>query len=146
MQLKFTEDILPVTDFRNNAADILTQLAQSGRPILLTQRGRASAVLLDVHEYQRMCDRLNELERLLLERPSALSGADVRTDHPDAAVTPGSDGGAPSPLGWTAPGSVSGQDLRPGAPRRAGLDREDPGAAQTPDIVRELEKWIEGTE
>jgi prevent-host-death family protein len=65
MHLKFTEDILPVTDFRNNAADILNQLAQTCRPILLTQRGRASAVLLDVREYQKLCDRLEELERLL---------------------------------------------------------------------------------
>ena len=70
MHLKFTEDILPVTDFRNNAADILERLTKSGRPILLTQRGRATAVLLDVREYQKLCDRLEELERNATERPA----------------------------------------------------------------------------
>lgn len=62
MQVKFTEDIVPVTDFRNNAADILAQLLRNGRPIVLTQRGRASAVLLDVREYQRLTERLAVLE------------------------------------------------------------------------------------
>lgn len=62
MQVKFTEDIVPVTDFRNNAADILAQLIRNGRPIVLTQRGRASAVLLDVREYQRITERLAALD------------------------------------------------------------------------------------
>lgn len=85
MHLKFTEDILPVTDFRNNAADILAQLTQSGRPILLTQRGRASAVLLDVREYQRMCDRLEELERLVGEgRNPPTPVAEMQAAPPEA--------------------------------------------------------------
>jgi len=71
MQVKFTEDIVPVTDFRNNAADILAQLLRNGRPIVLTQRGRASAVLLDVREYQRLTERLAALE--------GQGGADIGT-------------------------------------------------------------------
>ncbi|MFM7202843.1 MAG: type II toxin-antitoxin system Phd/YefM family antitoxin [Myxococcota bacterium] len=63
--MKFTEDIVPVTDFRNNAADILNQLMKTGRPIVLTQRGRASAVLMEVREYQRITERIHELEQRL---------------------------------------------------------------------------------
>lgn len=63
--MRFTDDIVPVTDFRNNAADVLTQLITNGRPIVLTQRGRASAVLLDVKEYQRLTERIAELERIV---------------------------------------------------------------------------------
>ena len=63
MQLKFTEDIVPVTDFRNNAADVLSRLGQNGRPIVLTQRGRAAAVLLDVNAYQQLTERLDALEK-----------------------------------------------------------------------------------
>lgn len=63
--MKFTEDIVPVTDFRNNAADILNQLIKTGRPIVLTQRGRASAVLMEVREYQRITERITELEQRL---------------------------------------------------------------------------------
>lgn len=85
MQVKFTEDIVPVTDFRNNAADILAQLVKNGRPIVLTQRGRASAVLIDVNEYQRLTERLAELESGATPGPSTPPPAPVT---PAAEVAP----------------------------------------------------------
>ena len=47
-------DNQPVTDFRANAASMLKQVRETGRPLVLTQTGRGTAVLLDIREYQRL--------------------------------------------------------------------------------------------
>ena len=54
-------DIQPVSDFRAHASDMLKQTKASGRPIVLTQRGRGTAVLLDIDAYQALLDELEEL-------------------------------------------------------------------------------------
>lgn len=91
MRLNFAEDILPVTDFRNNAADVLAQLSQSGRPVVLTQRGRASAVLIDVAEYQKLCDRLEELERREARLPSMELPSSLVEEMPTGTRAAGGD-------------------------------------------------------
>ena len=59
--LDLETDIQPVSEFRANAAAMLEQVRSSGRPLVLTRRGRGAAVLLDIASYQ---DLLNELEEL----------------------------------------------------------------------------------
>lgn len=54
-------DIKPVSDFRANSASLLRQVRESGRPIVLTQRGRSAAVVVDVGTYQALLDELDEL-------------------------------------------------------------------------------------
>ena len=53
--------IIPVTDLRQDAAAALKQLRTSKQPVIITQRGRAAAVLLSMEEYERA-----EHERQLL--------------------------------------------------------------------------------
>jgi prevent-host-death family protein len=53
--------IIPVTDLRQDAAAALERLRASKQPVVITQRGRAAAVLLSVDEYER-----GEHERELL--------------------------------------------------------------------------------
>jgi prevent-host-death family protein len=55
------KDIKPVSEFRANAAELIEHVKNSGRPLVLTQRGHSAAVLLDVEEYERM---VNEIELL----------------------------------------------------------------------------------
>ena len=54
-------DIKPVSDFRANSAALLRQVRESGRPIVLTQRGRSAAVVVAVGTYQALLDELDEL-------------------------------------------------------------------------------------
>lgn len=54
--MDITEDIQPLTTFRNNAAAFLQAIKKNHRPIVLTVNGKAAAVLQDAHEYQRMRD------------------------------------------------------------------------------------------
>ncbi len=57
-------DIIPVTDLRQRAAAAVKQVHSSKQPIVITQRGRAAAVLLSVEAYQRS-EEERELLRLL---------------------------------------------------------------------------------
>jgi len=54
-------NIIPVTDLRQDAAAALKRLRISKEPVVITQRGRAAAVLLSMEEYER-----GEHERQLL--------------------------------------------------------------------------------
>ncbi len=54
-------DIIPVTDLRQDAAAILKKLQGSVGPLVVTQRGRAIAVLQSIDAYEK-----SEHERELL--------------------------------------------------------------------------------
>ncbi len=54
-------DIMPITDLRQDAAAALKRVRTSRQPLVITQRGRAAAVMLSVEAYERA-----EHERQLL--------------------------------------------------------------------------------
>ncbi len=64
--------IIPITDLQRQSSQIVSGLAESDEPVLITQRGRAAAVLISAEAYARIeedLNRLDELEMLhLLER------------------------------------------------------------------------------
>ncbi|MGH7961233.1 MAG: type II toxin-antitoxin system Phd/YefM family antitoxin [Candidatus Binatia bacterium] len=64
MRLKPTEDVRPVTDFRNHAAEILAQVRATKRPVVLTQKGKSAAILLDAEHYERQQELLELLQKL----------------------------------------------------------------------------------
>ena len=57
-------NIIPVSDLRQDAAKVLKQLKGSREPIIITQRGRAAAVMLSVEAFNRS-EHDKELLRLL---------------------------------------------------------------------------------
>jgi prevent-host-death family protein len=54
-------DIIPITDLRQDAAAALKRVRSSKQPVVITQRGRAAAILLSMEAYER-----SEHERQLL--------------------------------------------------------------------------------
>ncbi|MCK4356136.1 type II toxin-antitoxin system Phd/YefM family antitoxin [Candidatus Bipolaricaulota bacterium] len=57
-------DIIPVTDLRQDAASILKRLQDSVDPLVITQRGRAIAVIQSIDTYEKS-EHERELLRLL---------------------------------------------------------------------------------
>lgn len=57
-------DIIPVTDLRQDAAAALERVRATKRPLVITQRGRAAAVMLSVEVYER-AEHEREILRLL---------------------------------------------------------------------------------
>ncbi len=57
-------NIVPISDLRQDAAKVLKRVRASREPLIITQRGRAAAVLLSVESFERS-ERDKELLRLL---------------------------------------------------------------------------------
>ena len=56
LMLDITQDIHSLTAFRRRSGDFMKQLRKSKRPVVLTVRGRAAAVVQDAAAYQRLLD------------------------------------------------------------------------------------------
>lgn len=53
--IRVREDVIPLTQLKAKTAEVVRQVQDSGRPVLLTRHGRSVAVLLSVgafEEYQ----------------------------------------------------------------------------------------------
>ena len=52
--MKTIPEIIPVTDLRQDAAAALKKVRDTHDHIIITQRGRAAAVLVNVEEFERL--------------------------------------------------------------------------------------------
>jgi len=57
-------DIIPITDLRQDAAKALDRVRRSREPVVITQRGRAAAVMLSMEAYEHG-ERERQILRLL---------------------------------------------------------------------------------
>jgi antitoxin YefM len=80
--IRVSEDIRPLSEFRANAAAFVQHVRQSRRPLVLTQRGRGAAVLLDIAEYERLVERAELLEDIAAAEEQITAGEGV--EHEDA--------------------------------------------------------------
>ncbi len=79
--IDITQDIQPLTTFRNNSVKMLKQLKKTGRPIVLTVNGKTEAIVQSASAYQRLLDiasRADEDEGLR----QALDDVDAGRTHP----------------------------------------------------------------
>ena len=68
-------EIIPVSDLRQNAAGILKRVRESNDPLIVTQRGRAAAVMLSVKSYEQV-DRERQILRQLLRGEREIAAGD----------------------------------------------------------------------
>jgi prevent-host-death family protein len=54
--LDIAKDIQSLTTFRRRSGDFMKQLKKSKRPVVLTVKGKAAAVVQDAEAYQRLLD------------------------------------------------------------------------------------------
>jgi prevent-host-death family protein len=54
--LDITKDIQSLTTFRRRSGDFIKLLKKNKRPVVLTVRGKAAAVVQDAASYQRLLD------------------------------------------------------------------------------------------
>jgi len=52
MSIKFSEDVVPLTDLKVNPGKVVRHAAEAHRPVLLTSRGRGVAVVQSVADYE----------------------------------------------------------------------------------------------
>jgi antitoxin YefM len=80
----FDQDIQPLSEFRAGAASFIRQINETRRPIVITQRGKGVAVVLDVAEYEAMQEKIELLEEVQkaqaqLSAGLGISNSDART-------------------------------------------------------------------
>lgn len=56
--------IIPISDLRQNASDVVRSLSLSKEPIFITQRGRAAAVMVSMQAYEETQHELDILRLL----------------------------------------------------------------------------------
>ena len=74
-------NIIPVSDLRQDAARLLKQLRNNKEPLIITQRGRATAVMIGVDAYEKS-EHEKELLRLLVKGDREIEigeGCDLNT-------------------------------------------------------------------
>lgn len=75
--ISLADDIRSVTDLKRNTREILDQLHETGRPVILTVNGKADSVLLDVRVYEKHLRAAN-LARLLVPAEQDVESGQVR--------------------------------------------------------------------
>jgi prevent-host-death family protein len=56
--------IIPISDLRQNASDVVKGVSSSVEPVFITQRGRAAAVLISMNAYENSQRELDVLRLL----------------------------------------------------------------------------------
>ena len=85
-KVKVDEDIRPLSEFRAGVASFVKHIHETRRPMVLTQRGRGVAVLMDVQEFESMQERLEMLEDIYRAEAQLDAGAGVPQEHARAEV------------------------------------------------------------
>ncbi len=62
--INLEEDIRPLSEFRANTASLVKHVKKTGRPLVLTQHGKSTVVLLDVSHYQSMVSNIESFTTL----------------------------------------------------------------------------------
>jgi prevent-host-death family protein len=69
-------EIIPVTDLRQDAAAVVKRVRASAEPMVITQRGRAVAVMLSVEAYER-AERERQMLLALLRSEHEIAAGEV---------------------------------------------------------------------
>ena len=62
--MNITSDIRPITYLKSKAADLLNQINDTHRPVIITQNGEPRAVLQDPESYENMRNAIGILKAL----------------------------------------------------------------------------------
>ncbi len=80
-RIHFDQDIQPLSDFRAGAASFIRQVNETRRPIVITQRGKGVAVVVDVAEYEAMQEKIELLEEMQKAEAQLSAGLGVSSSE-----------------------------------------------------------------
>ena len=80
-QINLENDIKPLSEFRANTAKFVKQIKETKRPLILTQHGKSTAVLLDVSAYQSLIEKLELLQEIQIGEKQISEGKYLTHDQ-----------------------------------------------------------------
>ena len=60
-KLRIDQDIKPLSEVRSGMATYIRQVHENRRPLIITQRGKSAAVLVDVQKFEAMQEKIELL-------------------------------------------------------------------------------------
>ena len=84
--MQITNDIKPITYLKNRAADVLKQINETHRPMIITQNGEAKAVIQDPQSYENMKNAISMLKLLSFAEEDIKNGNLLDEDEVFSAV------------------------------------------------------------
>ena len=78
--MNISRDIKPVTYLKSRAADLLKQINETHRPVIITQNGEAKAVIQDITEYERIQEALALLKMVAQGQKDYEEGRTISAD------------------------------------------------------------------
>jgi prevent-host-death family protein len=79
--IKPSKDVQPLSAFRANAAGFLDQVRTSKRPLVLTQHGKSTAVVLDVEQYEALMDEIEIIRDIRQAKAEMARGEGISHDE-----------------------------------------------------------------
>ena len=76
-RINLSQDIKSLSDFRANAALYVQNIKKSRRPMVITQNGKSSAVVLDVNEYESLLEKIELLKDIQIARQQLADGKGI---------------------------------------------------------------------
>ena len=80
-RIQLDKDVKPLSEFRSKVKTFLDHVHQTKRPLLITQNGKSSAVLMDVSEYESIIDKMELLQDIQLAKSQIEKGNGVSTSE-----------------------------------------------------------------
>ncbi|MBD2365019.1 type II toxin-antitoxin system Phd/YefM family antitoxin [Anabaena minutissima FACHB-250] len=62
--LNIIRDIHSLSNFKRNTSDLIKQMKQTGKPVVLTVNGKAELVVQDAQSYQKLLELVEQLETI----------------------------------------------------------------------------------
>ena len=72
MDLK--KDVIPVSELKARMKAVLKRVTQTGQPVLVTQNGRSTVLIVDVEAFQKQQNKLKILEGIAQGERDILEG------------------------------------------------------------------------
>ena len=81
MTIKFSEDLVPLTDLKVNPGRVVKHTTEAHRPVLVTSRGRAVAVLQSVPDYEKAEEERDFMRAVVAGLADLETGREVSLDE-----------------------------------------------------------------
>jgi len=72
--MKFSEAVKPISFFKAHASEVVKDVVDNNKTMIITQNGEAKIVLQDVHSYDQMQESLAFLKILALSNKNVKEG------------------------------------------------------------------------
>jgi len=79
--MNIASDIKPVTYLKSRAADLLKQINETHRPVIITQNGEPRAVLQDTESFENMRNAIGILKLLSMGEEDIRAGKIINQDE-----------------------------------------------------------------